>query len=232
MLCEGLAFVNTGADGPDRNAVRKLLDAVEARETMFDPAQRAHLDAWRLRVIMPLQLGGDDGFVYNRTARNARELIAALPAVDPEEDAALQRILVRRCPLCRPFSALVSPSLVFLSQFATLCCCRRCFHECFAACESSPMGVAGFQLASWPCVHRVDCLQQCWQSGLIAQLMFFGLVLCCCPSRNPAYLHNALAAPARWRTGRRWRPAGAAAATEGWWRWTSALVRAERSDGP
>lgn len=97
MLCEALAFTNTGADGPELKVARKLLDSAEEHAAAFDGAQRAHIDAWRLRVIMPMQLSSDDGFMYNRAARNVRELIEALPQVAPEEDAALLRIQVR-CP--------------------------------------------------------------------------------------------------------------------------------------
>lgn len=96
VLCEALAPVNTAADAPERKAVRRLLDSADARAPMFDAAQRAHLDAWRLRVIMPLHLAGDDAFVYNKAARNVRELIEGLPEVGPEEGAALLRIQVRR----------------------------------------------------------------------------------------------------------------------------------------
>ena len=95
VLCEALAFSNTGSDGPELKAVRKLLDSVEERAGAFDDAQRAHMDAWRLRIIMPVQLSSDDGFMYNRAARNVRELIERLPEVGPEEDDALRRIQVR-----------------------------------------------------------------------------------------------------------------------------------------
>lgn len=98
MLCEAFCFVSAAAqeEVPAPKALQKLLDALEKEESKFEftAAQRRQIAVWRLAVIMPLQLATDDSFMFNKSAKNVRELVEALPAVEDEENSALEHILV------------------------------------------------------------------------------------------------------------------------------------------
>jgi hypothetical protein len=83
-------------EAPSAKALQKLLDALEREEgkLAFTAAQRRQMAVWRLAVIMPQQLATDDSFMFNKSARNVRELVEGLPAVEEGENAALADILV------------------------------------------------------------------------------------------------------------------------------------------
>jgi hypothetical protein len=98
VLCEAFSFVSASKleDIPSSKALQKLLDALEQQDSKlgFSTAQHRHIAVWRLAVIMPQQLATDDSFMFNKAAKNVRELVEALPAVDDGEDSALTEILV------------------------------------------------------------------------------------------------------------------------------------------
>jgi hypothetical protein len=98
VLCEAFSFVSATKleETPSPKALQKLLDALEKQESKlaFTTAQCRQIAVWRLAVIMPQQLATDDSFMFNKSARNVRELVEALPAVDDGENSALLNILV------------------------------------------------------------------------------------------------------------------------------------------
>lgn len=93
---------------PSPKVLQKLLDAVEEqqRRLSFTAAQRRHLAVWRLAVIMPQQLATDDSFMFNKSAKNVRELVEGLPEVGDGENAALVHILVRSGNYAKARSAI------------------------------------------------------------------------------------------------------------------------------
>lgn len=104
MLCEAFSFVAASslAEPASARALLKVLDALEEKEGQlaFTAAQRRHMGVWRLTVIMPQQLSTDDSFMFNKSAKNVRELVEALPEVEDGENAALVHVTVNSPSPC------------------------------------------------------------------------------------------------------------------------------------
>jgi hypothetical protein len=69
-----------------RKDYHKLVTSLEAQEHVLTAPQKQHLGCWKLWVLLRLQLFTDDSFVFNKVARNVRDLIEQLPDVCGEEE--------------------------------------------------------------------------------------------------------------------------------------------------